>query len=98
MHAALLLNQLSVVISDSRTFLQTLADQTTNFKMQFHLGHFSCYCVIQILEHITVRYWRLTLSARYKRSESRQGYRSGHYNCNLTITFGDIALHVPRLK
>ena len=28
----------------------------------------------------------------------RQGYRSGHYDRNLTTTSGDITLHVPRLK
>ena len=32
---------------------------------------------------------RLTQAARYERSESRQGYRSGHYNRNLTTTSGD---------
>ena len=40
----------------------------------------------------------LTQAARYKRSEARQGYRSGHYNRNLTTTSGDITLHMPRLK
>ena len=40
----------------------------------------------------------LTQAARYERSEARQGYRSGHYNRNLTTTSGDITLHMPRLK
>ena len=40
----------------------------------------------------------LTQAARYERSEARQGYRSGHYNRNLTTTSGDVTLHVPRLK
>ncbi len=41
---------------------------------------------------------KLTQAARYKRSETRQGYRSGHYDRNLTTTSGDVTLHVPRLK
>ena len=40
----------------------------------------------------------LTQAARYERSEARQGYRSGHYDRNLTTTSGDITLHIPRLK
>ena len=40
----------------------------------------------------------LTQAARYERSEARQGYRSGHYDRNLTTTSGDVALHVPRFK
>ena len=40
----------------------------------------------------------LTQAARYERSEARQGYRSGHYNRNLTTTSGDVTLHMPRLK
>ena len=40
----------------------------------------------------------LTQAARYERSEARQGYRSGHYDCNLTTISGDVMLHVPRLK
>lgn len=39
----------------------------------------------------------LTQAARYERSETRQGYRSGHYDRNLT-TSGDVTLHIPRLK
>ena len=41
---------------------------------------------------------KLTRAARYERSEARQGYRSGHYDRNLTTTSGDVTLHVPRLK
>ena len=37
-------------------------------------------------------------AARYERSEARQGYRSGHYDRNLTTTSGNISLHMPRLK
>ena len=32
---------------------------------------------------------QLTQAARYERSEARQGYRSGHYDRNLTTTSGD---------
>ena len=38
---------------------------------------------------------KLTQAARYERSEARQGYRSGHYDRNLTTTSGDVTLHVP---
>ena len=41
---------------------------------------------------------KLTQAARYERSEARQGYRSGHYDRNMTTTSGDVTLHVPRLK
>ena len=41
---------------------------------------------------------KLTQAARYERNEARQGYRSGHYDWNLTTTSGDVTLHVPRLK
>ena len=41
---------------------------------------------------------KLTQAASYERSEARQGYRSGHYDRNLTTTSGDVTLHVPRLK
>ena len=41
---------------------------------------------------------KLTQAARYERSEARQGYRSGHYDRNLTTSSGDVTLHVPRLK
>ena len=40
----------------------------------------------------------LTQAARCERSEARQGYRSGHYDRNLTTTSGDVTLHMPRLK
>ena len=40
----------------------------------------------------------LTQAARYERSEARQGYRSGHYDRNLTTTSGDVTLHIPRFK
>ena len=35
---------------------------------------------------------KLTQAARYERNEQRQGYRSGHYNRNLTTTSGDVTL------
>ena len=38
---------------------------------------------------------KLTQTARYERSEARQGYHSGQ---NLTTTSGDVTLHMPRLK
>ncbi len=41
---------------------------------------------------------RLTQAARYERSEDRQGYRSGHYDRNLTTTSGEVTLHVLWLK
>ena len=41
---------------------------------------------------------KLTQASRYERSEARQGYRSGHYDRNLTTTSGDVTLHMPRLK
>ena len=41
---------------------------------------------------------KLTQARRYERSEDRQGYRSGHYDRNLTTTSGEVTLHVPRLK
>ncbi len=41
---------------------------------------------------------KLTQAARYERNETRQGYRSGHYDRNLTTTSGDVTLHMPRLK
>ena len=40
----------------------------------------------------------LTQAARYERNEARQGYRSGHYDRNLTTTSGNVTLHMPRLK
>ena len=41
---------------------------------------------------------KLTQAARYERNEQHQGYRSGHYNRNLTTTSGDVTLKVPKLK
>ena len=41
---------------------------------------------------------QLTQAARYERNEARRGYRSGHYDRNLTTTSGNVTLHVPRLK
>ena len=41
---------------------------------------------------------KLMRTARYERNEQRQGYRSGHYNRNLTTTSRDITLKVPKLK
>ena len=40
----------------------------------------------------------LTNAGRYERTEGRQGYRSGHYERNLTTTSGDVKLKVPKLK
>lgn len=40
----------------------------------------------------------LTQAAKYERTEARQGYRSGHYERNLTTTSGDVTLKMPRLK
>jgi putative transposase len=41
---------------------------------------------------------KLTYAARYEHNETRPGYRSGHYDRNLTTTFVEATLHVPRLK
>lgn len=38
---------------------------------------------------------KLTQAARYERNEQRQGYRSGHYNRNLTTTSGDVHSRCP---
>ncbi len=35
---------------------------------------------------------------KYERNSARQGYRSGHYQRNLTTTSGDVTLKVPKLK
>lgn len=40
----------------------------------------------------------LTQAAKYERTETRQGYRSGHYSRNLTTTSGEVTLKMPRLK
>ena len=34
----------------------------------------------------------LTQAAKYERTEARQGYRSGHYDRNLTTTSGNVSL------
>lgn len=41
---------------------------------------------------------RLTNAARYERIAARQGYRSGHYERNLTTTSGEVTLRMPKLK
>jgi len=41
---------------------------------------------------------QLLNAAKYERTNERQGYRSGHYDRNLTTTSGDITLKVPKLK
>ena len=38
---------------------------------------------------------KLTQAARYERNEARQGYRSGHYDRNLTTTSGNVTLLCP---
>ena len=38
----------------------------------------------------------LTQAARYERNEARQGYRSGHYDRNLTTTSGDVTEPFPK--
>ncbi len=40
----------------------------------------------------------LTNAGRYERTEERQGYRSGHYEHNLTTTSGEVKLKMPKLK
>lgn len=40
----------------------------------------------------------LTKASRYERTEEREGYRSGHYERNLTTTSGDVKLKMPKLK
>jgi putative transposase len=40
----------------------------------------------------------LTNAGRYERTEERQGYRSGHYERNLTTTSGKVKLKMPKLK
>ena len=37
---------------------------------------------------------KLTQAAGYERNEQRQGYRSGHYNRNLSIASGDVVLKI----
>ena len=40
----------------------------------------------------------LTNAERYERTQDRLGYRSGHYERNLTTTSGDVKLKMPKLK
>lgn len=40
----------------------------------------------------------LTNASKYERTEDRKGYRSGHYERNLTTTSGEVTLKVPKLK
>lgn len=40
----------------------------------------------------------LTNAGRYERTEERHGYRSGHYERNLTTTSGEVKLKMPKLK
>ena len=40
----------------------------------------------------------LASAAKYERTESRQGYRSGHYSRKLTTTSGEVTLNIPKLK
>lgn len=40
----------------------------------------------------------LTNAGRYERTEDRKGYRSGHYERNLTTTSGEVKLKMPKLK
>jgi transposase-like protein len=40
----------------------------------------------------------LTNAGRYERTEERKGYRSGHYDRNLTTTSGNVKLKMPKLK
>ena len=40
----------------------------------------------------------LTKAERYERTQERQGYRSGHYERNLTTTSGNVKLKIPKLK
>jgi hypothetical protein len=40
----------------------------------------------------------LTQAAKYERTESRQGYRSSHYDTNLTTTSGNVTVKVPKLQ
>ncbi|WP_149678734.1 IS256 family transposase [Thermoclostridium caenicola] len=40
----------------------------------------------------------LTKAERYERTSERQGYRSGHYERNLTTTSGNVRLKIPKLK
>ncbi len=54
--------------------------------------------VEETLNELLAEAEKLTQAARYERNEARQGYRSGHYDRNLTTTSGNVTLHMPRLK
>lgn len=41
---------------------------------------------------------KLIQAVQYEHNEQRQGYRSDHYNRNLTTTSGDVTLKVLKLK
>ena len=41
---------------------------------------------------------QLTQTAHYERNEARGSCFSGHHDRNLTTTYGNVTLHVPRLK
>lgn len=41
---------------------------------------------------------KLTHAARHERNQQCEGYRSGHYNRNLTTTSRGVTLKVPNLK
>ena len=41
---------------------------------------------------------KLTQTARYEHNEQRQGYRSGHYNRNLTTTSRDVPSRTPNSR
>lgn len=51
-----------------------------------------------LIELLEAKAEKLIQAARYKRNDPRQGYRSGHYSCNLTTTSKDVTLKVPKLK
>ena len=40
----------------------------------------------------------LTGAAKYERNDSREGYRSGHYNRKLVTTLGEVNLNIPKPK
>ena len=40
----------------------------------------------------------LMSAAKYECTETRQGYRSGHYSRKLTTTSGEVRLEIPKLK
>ena len=48
--------------------------------------------LIELLEQEAAE---LTNAGRYERTEGRQGYRSGHYDRNLTTTSGEVTIKMP---